>query len=125
MEKQFQLSSQESMTMAAIDQARTQALAAIGALSLDMEQARKQLDTAVERQRSFIHAAVGARGIDEFATARVVNNALVVSLPDPPSLSPSDVATELDALEQRKNAILRRVDEQDEKASAAAASNGK
>ena len=88
MEKQFQLDQREAQTFAQIDQGRTQALAAIGALSLDMEQARKNLESAVERHRMFVQAAVNARGLDNFENARIANGNLLVSLPDDPAAAP-------------------------------------
>ena len=82
MEKTFSLDAREAQTAQQLDQERTQALAAIGALSLDMEQARKNLDGAAERQRAFVRATLAARNIDQFDNARVANGALVVTLPD-------------------------------------------
>ena len=43
MEKTYQLDQRESAMLNSLDQERTQALAAVGALSLDMETARKNL----------------------------------------------------------------------------------
>ena len=82
MEKSFQLDPKETALLGQLDQERTQALAMIGALSLDMEQARKNLDNAAERQRGFIRQAMSNRGIDRFDNARVQNGALLVTLPD-------------------------------------------
>jgi hypothetical protein len=82
MEKSFALDQKETVLLTQLDQERTQALAMVGALSLDMEQARKNLDTAAERQRSFIRQALIARGVDRFDNARVQNGALLVTLPD-------------------------------------------
>jgi hypothetical protein len=65
-----------------LDQERTQALAVVGALSLDMEQARKNLDTAAERQRTFIRQALVNRGIDRYENARAQNGCLLVTLPE-------------------------------------------
>ena len=87
MEKQFQLDPREQQQMAQIEQGRTQALASIGALSLDMETAKRALDVAQERHRSFLQGAVAARGIEQFENARTVNGSLVVILPDEPAAS--------------------------------------
>ena len=82
MEKTFQLDQRESAMLQSLDQERTQALAAIGALSLDMETARKNLDVAQQKQQSFLRQAVMTRGVDRFENARMQNGALVVALPD-------------------------------------------
>jgi hypothetical protein len=66
-----------------LDQERTQALAAIGALSLDMETAKKNLDAAAERQRSFLRQAIMSRGVDRYDSARAANGALIVTIADP------------------------------------------
>jgi hypothetical protein len=85
MEKSYQLDQREAALLGQMDQERTQALAAVGALSLDMEQARKNLDAVAERQRSFLRQALSQRGIDRYENARMVNGALVVAMPDAPS----------------------------------------
>lgn len=85
MEKTYQLDQRETMLLGQLDQERTQALAVVGALSLDMETARKNLDAAAERQRGFIKQAVVARGIDRYENARAANGQLFVSLPDEPA----------------------------------------
>lgn len=82
MEKSFELEQRETALLGQLDQDRTQALAMIGALSLDMEQARKNLDTAAERQRAFIRQALIARGIDRYDNARAQNGTLFVTVPD-------------------------------------------
>jgi hypothetical protein len=86
MEKTFQLDQRETTLLAQLDNERTQALAAVGALSLDMETARKNLDAAAERQRGFIRQAVTSRGIERYDNARAANGQLFVSLPDLPPL---------------------------------------
>lgn len=85
MEKTYQLDQRESAMLNSLDQERTQALAAVGALSLDMETARKNLDAAQQKQQAFLRQAVMTRGVDRFENARMQNGALVVSLPDAPA----------------------------------------
>lgn len=82
MEKSFPLDQKEAVLLSQLDQERTQALAQVGALSLDMEQARKNLDVAAERQRSFIRQALVARGVERFQNARVQEGALIVTMPE-------------------------------------------
>jgi hypothetical protein len=88
MEKTFPLDQREAALLQQLDQERTQALAMVGALSLDMEQARKTLDTAAERQRGFIRQALSSRGIDRYENARTANGILLVTLPDQPVAIP-------------------------------------
>jgi len=88
MEKSFQLDQKEAALVGQLDQERTQALAVVGALSLDMEQARKNLDSAAERQRSFIRQSLNSRGIERYDSARTMNGALIVVLPDQPVMEP-------------------------------------
>ena len=85
MEKIYQLEQKEAGLLNQLEQERTQALAVIGALSLDMEQARKNLESAAERQRAFIRQALMARNVERYDNARLQNGALVVSLPDGPA----------------------------------------
>ena len=84
MEKTINLDHTEQTMLTQIDQERTQALAMVGALSLDMEQARKNLDSAAERQRSFIRQALATRGVTQYENAKAQNGALVVTMPDAP-----------------------------------------
>jgi hypothetical protein len=84
MEKSFKLDPKEAQLVAQFDQERTQALAMVGALSLDMEQAKKNLDSAAERQRAFLRQALVARGVEQYDNARMQNGTLLVTVPDQP-----------------------------------------
>lgn len=84
MEKTYQLDQREAALFGQADQERTQALAVVGALSLDMETARKNLDTAAERQRMLIRQALSTRGVERYENARVQNGSLFVSMSDMP-----------------------------------------
>ena len=88
MEKTYQLDQREAALFGQADQERTQALAVVGALSLDMETARKNLDTAAERQRMLIRQALSTRNVERYENARVQNGSLFVSLPDLPVAAP-------------------------------------
>jgi len=94
MEKSFQLDARETAALQQLDQERTNALAAVGALSLDMEQARKNLDTAAERQRAFIRQALMSRNIDAYDNARTQNGMLVVTLAEKPQPTQGDLPLE-------------------------------
>ena len=63
---------------------RTQALAAIGALSLDMRRRARISTPAAEKQRAFLRQAVMTRGKERYEAARANNGALIVSVPDLP-----------------------------------------
>jgi hypothetical protein len=90
MEKTYQLDQREVSLFGQADQERTQALAVVGALSLDMETARKNLDTAAERQRMLIRQALSNRGVERYENARVQNGSLFVSMPDMPVSAPPE-----------------------------------
>lgn len=83
MEKTFQLDARENNALQQFDQARTQALAMVGALTLDMEQAKKNLESAQEGQRAFIRQALAVRNVDRYENARAGNGSLIVTVPDP------------------------------------------
>ena len=95
MEKSFPLDQKEALQLTQLDQERTQALAMVGALSLDMEQARKNLETTAERQRSFVRHALITRGIDRYENARTQNGAIIVTLPDAMPLPLPEAAPKL------------------------------
>lgn len=101
MEKTYQMDQKEAMLFAQVEQERTQALAMVGALSLDMEQARKNLDTAAERQRSFIRQALAGRGVERFDNARAQNGVIVVSIPE--LMVPMPVPVTTDKPDERVN----------------------
>ena len=82
MEKTFQLEHREAAQLGQFDSARTQALAMYGALSLDMEQAKKNLEAASEQQRAFIRLALANRGVERYENARVQSGSLLVTVPD-------------------------------------------
>lgn len=88
MEKTYQLDQREMATFQQADQERTQALAVVGALSIDMETARKNLDSTQERQRMLIRQALSTRNVERYDNARVQNGNLFVSMPDMPIAAP-------------------------------------
>jgi hypothetical protein len=95
MEKTFQLDQKEQAMLLQVEQERTQALAMVGALSLDMEQAKKNLEMAQERQRSFLRQALVSRGVDRYENARAQNGALVVSVADAMPMPMSDAGPKI------------------------------
>jgi hypothetical protein len=83
-EQSFQLDAKENAALAQLEQDRTQALAGIGALMLDLEQGRKNLEGAVERQKAFIRTALAVRNVEGYENARLINGSLVVTMPNAP-----------------------------------------
>ena len=103
MEKTFQLDQKEVAALQQADQERTVALAQVGALSLDMETARKNLDAAQERQKFFIRQAVTARGIERFNAARQQDATLIVSLPDEMPAARPSLTSDINKMVDRVN----------------------
>jgi hypothetical protein len=71
MQETFPLEDHEVALAAECEKDRTQALSIIGALMLDLEQAKKNLEVAAERQRSFVRAFLAERHIFQFDRAQV------------------------------------------------------
>jgi len=82
MEKVFQLEQREIMQAQQLDQERTQALAMYGALSMDIERARKMVENVVEKQNAFVRAALMARAVDRYENARLQGTALIYNAPE-------------------------------------------
>ena len=97
MEKTIKWEHSEAMTMQAIEQERLQALAQVGALMLDLETAKKNLDTANEKQKSAVRQILASRGIERVESARPIQGGLVVSIPDSKQMT----------LEETDNAMQR------------------
>jgi uncharacterized membrane protein len=91
MEKTWQLDQREAALVQQMEQERQSALAMVGALTLDMRTAEKNLEASAERQRAFVRQALMTRGIDRYENARLANGALVVTVPDAPPLPPGPV----------------------------------
>jgi hypothetical protein len=89
MEKAFSLEPKEAGFAAALEEEAKQALAAIGALSIEMEKARKHLDSVNEQQRTLVHAALLHRNVVECTNGRMGNGNLYCTLPDPKPEAPA------------------------------------
>ena len=85
MEKSFPLERNETAQLTQLDQARTQALAMIGALKMDLKKAKRQWESTQEQQRAFIRQALLSRGVDRYENARATPDALIVTLPEEPA----------------------------------------
>ena len=84
MEKSIKWEGNEAMMMQGLDQKKTQALAQIGALMMDLETAKKNLEAVNEEFKSAIRNALASRGINQVETARPVPGGLIVNIPDVP-----------------------------------------
>lgn len=91
MEKTFKLEPKELAAHNQLEQERTQTLAQIGGLSLDLEAAKQRLNSALEHQRSFIRSALIHRGVDQFQAAQIMNGSVICSIPDEPMAAPAEV----------------------------------
>jgi hypothetical protein len=89
MEKAFQLEPRETQAFALLERERKDALAEIGGLSLQMEAARKTLDTVMARQEAYLRNMLTNRGVDRYDGVQLANNHMIVRLPD---LAPEVVA---------------------------------
>ena len=110
MEKTFHLNDKEQAMLQQTDQERINALAQVGALSLDMETARKTLEAVQQRQQSFIRQAIVSRGVERFENARMQNGALIVTVPDEPT-APSGLSGDINKMVERVNGGIAEVKE--------------
>lgn len=82
MEKIIKWEQNESMHMSQIENERTQVLAQIGALMMDLETAKKALDTINSKHKSAIQQALNSRGIMQFESARPIQGGVVLNVPE-------------------------------------------
>ena len=82
MEKTIKWEASEATQMQGIEQERTQVLAQIGALMMDLETAKKNLDNITGRQRAVIQQALQTRGIQQFESARPIQGGVVLQISD-------------------------------------------
>jgi hypothetical protein len=80
MEKTIDLNYQEQQLLSSFESERQQALAMYGALSLDMENARKTLESALEKQRAFLRSTLISKGMDRYENARLINNNTAIQI---------------------------------------------
>jgi hypothetical protein len=89
MEKAFSLDQKEAQAYGEMESEQTKTLAQIGMLSLDMEAAKKRLETVQEQQRSFVRSALMHRDVRNFMQARVGGGNIYCVLPDTPPTKPA------------------------------------
>lgn len=82
MEKTIRFEHSEMSQMAQIEQERIQALAQIGALMMDLETVKKQLETINERNKAAVRKILSDRGIDNVVSVRPIQGGLVATLPE-------------------------------------------
>jgi hypothetical protein len=83
MEKSIAFSPIETALFQQMEQERTNALAQIGALMMDLETAKKNLEMANERRNTFVKQIIAGNGINQFESVRPSREGLVVSIPEP------------------------------------------
>lgn len=92
MEKTIKWESNEAFQMQQVEQQKTQVLAQIGALMMDLENAKKNLESVNEKHKSAIQQALIMRGISQFNSARPVPGGIildVVDMTDNPEVKPN------------------------------------
>lgn len=82
MERTIKWEAGEAAQMTVIEQEKTQILAQIGALMMDLETVKKRLDGVNDRQRAAIQTAIQAHGIQQFESARPIQGGVVLQIPD-------------------------------------------
>jgi hypothetical protein len=104
MEKTVTLLPAETQMISSFDQERQQALANYGALSMDLETARKAVESAVEKQRAFLRATLIAKGFDQYQNARLDQNNTVIVVQMPPEGMPTagNIPLEPEVLQPRR-----------------------
>lgn len=80
MEKTIKWETAENTQIQAIEQEKMQVLAQIGALMMDLEAAKKNLDSINERHRSTIRQALNGRGVGQFESARPFPGGVILSV---------------------------------------------
>ena len=87
-QKAFSLEAPEQQFLEGLNNERQQALAQYGALSLDMDVAKKSLESIQERQRAFVRQALMQRGVQDFQSARINGTQVECVLADAPGPVP-------------------------------------
>lgn len=82
MEKTIKFEHSEMAQMAQIEQERIQTLAQIGALMMDLETVKKQLEGINERNKAAVRKILSDRGIDNVVSVRPIQGGLVATLPE-------------------------------------------
>jgi hypothetical protein len=82
MEKTITFSRSEMMQLQQLEMERQQLLAQIGEIMLNLESARKSLDTCNEKRNQFVRGIILNNGIGQFKSVRPTENGMVVIIPD-------------------------------------------
>ena len=82
MEKMIKWEASEAMQMQAIDQEKLQILAQIGALMMDLDTAKKNLETVNGKQKIAIQQIASNHGVNQIESARPVPGGIVLQVPD-------------------------------------------
>jgi hypothetical protein len=84
MEKTISLEQREQQEFAALEMERKDVLAQVGALMLDLEQAKVMLGAVQEKHRGFIQTTLRNRGVTNYSRAQMVGGSILCSMPDEP-----------------------------------------
>ena len=82
MEKTIKWEHSEAIQMQQIEQERVAVLAQIGALMMDLENAKKALESINDRNKSTIKQILNNRGMDQVESVRPIPGGLLVTVPD-------------------------------------------
>jgi len=103
MQKAFSLQQNEINQAQALEEERKNVLAQIGALTIDMENARAALPIVEQKRRQFLGALVQQYGVTDYRGARLENGNLICDLPDAPvpaAIPPGRVNGGLEAVKE-------------------------
>lgn len=81
-EKTIKWDSSEESQMKVIENDRTQVLARIGALMMELEEVKKNLEAINGRQRAAVQQVLSNRGITQFESARPIPGGIVLTIPE-------------------------------------------
>lgn len=81
MEKTIKWDATEDAQMKVIENDRTQVMARIGALMMELEEVKKTLEAVNGRQRAAVQQVLQNRGITTFESARPIQGGIVLTIP--------------------------------------------
>lgn len=82
MERTIKWEPAEDVQMKMIEQEKTQILAQIGALMMDLDLVKQKLQAINDRQRAAIQQVIQSRGIGAFESARPIQGGVVLQISD-------------------------------------------
>lgn len=82
MEKTIKWESSEDMQLKVIENEKTQVLAKIGVLMMDLDNAKRDLESINGRQKAIFQQAIQNKGITQFESARPIPGGIVLQIPE-------------------------------------------